>query len=198
MHLDPLIRKAWPQFRDDFQKTIKRLKHRTQMVEAEAEAARMRADNERHTEVLSLMKAFKENKIKEDVLPCYYIPFGLNERFIGRDDELRHLKEALDPQEGNPQSRSFALYGMGGVGKTSIALQYANNARDRYDAIFWISADNMIKMTQDFLDIAQKLDLVPKDRKSEDANAAMAKVKAWLNETSKLASLFISTATTKD
>lgn len=31
-------------------------------------------------------------------------------------------------------------------------------------------------MMQDFLDIARKLELVPKDRKSEDANAAMAKV----------------------
>lgn len=167
---------------------MKRLKRRTQMVEAEAEAARMRVDHERHAEVLTLMKAFKEyKKTKKDVLPCYFIPLGLNERVIGREDELRKLREALDPQEGNPQSRSFALYGMGGVGKTTIALQYANNARNLYDAIFWISADNMIKMTQDFLDIAQKLGLVPKDRKSEDANAAMAKVKAWLNKTSNLA-----------
>jgi hypothetical protein len=102
MHLDPLIRKAWPQFCEDFLRTIKRLKRRTQMAETEAEAARMRADNERHVEVLSLMRAFKESRIKEEVLPCYYIPFGLNERVIGRENELRHLKEALDPQEGNP------------------------------------------------------------------------------------------------
>lgn len=171
---------------------MRRLKRRTQMVEAEAEAARMRVDQERHAEVLSLMKAFKEyKKIKEGVLPCYFIPLGLNDRVIGREDELRKLNEALDPKEGIPQSRSFALYGMGGVGKTTIALQYENNALSLYDAIFWISADKMIKMTQDFLDIAQKLELVPKDRKSEDANAAMAKVKAWLNETSKLAHLAI-------
>lgn len=190
MHLDPLIRKAWPRFSDDFQKTMKRLKHRTQTVEAEAEVARMRVERERHEEVLSLMKAFQEhNKIKEDVLPCYFIPLGINERVLGREEELRKLREALDPQKDNPQSRSLALYGMGGVGKSTIALQYANNARNLYDAIFWISADNIIKMMQDFLDIAQKLDLVPKDRKSEDANAAMAKVKAWLNETSKLAQL---------
>ena len=171
---------------------MKRLKRRTQMVEAEAEVARMQIERERHEEILSLMKAFQEhNKIKQDVLPCYFIPLGLNERVIGRDDELRKLREALDPQEGKPQSRTFALYGMGGVGKTTIALQYVNNARNLYDAIFWISADNIIKMTQDFLDIAQKLDLVPKDRKSEDANAAMAKVKAWLSETSKLAHMIL-------
>jgi hypothetical protein len=148
----------------------------------------MRADNERHAEVLSLMRAFKEKEVKKDILPCYYIPFGLNERFIGRETELRKLAEALEPKKSNTPNRSFALYGMGGVGKTTIALQYANNARNLYDAIFWISADNMIKMTQDFLEVAQKLDLVPKDRKSEDANAAMVKVKTWLNETSKLAS----------
>lgn len=161
------------------------------MVEAEARAASMRIYNERQAEVLSLMKAFQEPpKIKRDLLPCYFIPLGLNERLIGREDELRQLGEALDPQECNRKSRSFALCGMGGVGKTAIALRYAKKARDSYDAIFWITADNMIKMTQNFLDIAQNLDLVPKDRKSEDANAAMAMVKQWLSETSKLARPF--------
>jgi hypothetical protein len=75
---------------------------------------------------------------------------------------------------------------MGGVGKTTIARQYANNARDRFDAIFWISADNMTKMTQNFLEVAQKLGLIPENRKTEDAVAAMSKVKSWLAETSEL------------
>ncbi|PGH05348.1 hypothetical protein AJ79_06817 [Helicocarpus griseus UAMH5409] len=179
----PLVQKAWPQFRNDFHKTIKRLRRRTQIVEAEAEAARMRVDNEKHAELLSLMKAFKANNIHDNVLPCYHIPYGINERVIGRENELNQVADALDPHKGSRQSRSLALYGMGGVGKTSIALQYVNNARKQYDAIFWISADNGVKMLQDFLEIAQKLNLVPNDRKSEDANTAMFKVKTWLNDT---------------
>ncbi|WEW58349.1 hypothetical protein PRK78_003817 [Emydomyces testavorans] len=183
MHIGSLIRNAWAQFRNDFPKTISSLKQHTQTVETEADAARTRAEKERHAEVLSLMKTFKDHKVKEDVLPCYHMPFHLSERFIGREDELRRLKNALDPQKGGRQNRSLALYGMGGVGKTAIARQYANTARNQFDAIFWISADNIIKMAQDFLDIAQKLKLVPEDRKSEDANAAMVKVKAWLHDT---------------
>jgi DNA replication protein DnaC len=180
-----LLRKGWPQLSSDFQRTIKRLKRLSKIVETEAEAARMRLEGERNTEVLSVMKAFRENP-KKDVLPCYYLPLCLNEKLIGREDELKRIADTLDPQEGNPQSKSLALHGMGGVGKTTIARRYANNARDRYDAIFWISADNMTKMTQNFLEIAQKLELVPENRKTEDAVTAMANVKSWLAETSEL------------
>jgi DNA replication protein DnaC len=180
-----LLRKGWPQLSGDFQRTIKRLKNLSQIVEKEAEAARMRLEGERHAEVLSVMKAFGGSP-KKDTLPCYCLPLSLNEKLIGREDELKRVADALDPQEGNPQSRSLALYGMGGVGKTTIARQYANNARDRYEVIFWISADNMAKMTQSFLEVAQKLELVPENRKTEDAATAMAKVKSWLAETSEL------------
>ena len=145
----------------------------------------MRLEGERNAEVLSIMKAFKDSP-KEDVLPCYYLPLCLNEKLIGREDELKRVADILDPQKDILQSKSLALYGMGGVGKTSIARHYANSARGRYDAIFWISADNMTKMTQNFLEIAQKLELVPENRKTEDAVAAMAKVKSWLVETSEL------------
>ncbi|KAH0544775.1 hypothetical protein FGG08_001142 [Glutinoglossum americanum] len=180
---DPLLRKGWPQLSDDFQRTITRLKRLSQIVETEAEAARMRLEGERHTEVLSVMKAFGD-KPKKDVLPCYYLPPSIGEKLIGRENELSQVADALDPKEGNPQRKSLAVCGMGGVGKTTIARRYANIARDRYDAVFWISADNMTKMTQNFLEVAQKLELVPGNRKTEDAVAAMAKVKSWLADTS--------------
>ncbi|KAI9841903.1 MAG: hypothetical protein M1837_000289 [Sclerophora amabilis] len=179
-----LLRKGWPQLANDFQRTMKRLKRLSQVVETEAEAARMRLAGDKHNEVLSLMKAFQESSIKKDILPLYHIPLGVDGRFFGRDDEFQKIIETLDPEKGALGSRSLALYGMGGVGKTTMALRYANSARDQYDAILWISADNMINMTQDFLDVAVKLGLVPQDRKSEDAKTAMTKVKEWLNETS--------------
>ncbi|KAH8719327.1 hypothetical protein GQ44DRAFT_742021 [Phaeosphaeriaceae sp. PMI808] len=37
---------------------------------------------------------------------------------------------------------------MGGVGKTQIALQYANRHQESYTTILWITADNIINMSQ--------------------------------------------------
>jgi hypothetical protein len=179
-----MVRSHWPAFSGDFAKTIKRLKRLSHTVDLVAEAARLRADSDKNTELLAAMELMKDSSIKKDMLPCHYIPLGINERFYGRVDLLQRVKEVLDPQEGSSTCRSLALHGMGGVGKTQIALQYANTSRNLYDAIFWISADNSIKMAQNFLEVGQKLGLIPDNHEAQDAFAAMSKVKSWMAETS--------------
>ncbi len=129
------------------------------------------------------MEILKDNNSNDVRLPCHYVPFGINERFFGREDILQRVKEVLDPVDGNLRSKSLVLHGLGGVGKTKIALQYVNQSRDRFDAIFWISADNSIKLTQSFLEASRRLGLTPEDSDSQDAVAAMSKVKTWLSET---------------
>jgi hypothetical protein len=179
-----MIRSHWPKFRGDFAQTIKRLKRLSYTVDVEAEAARLRANSDKNTELLAAMELMKNSSTKRDMLPCYYIPLGIDERFYGRADLLQKVKEVLDPQEGSSTCRSLALHGMGGVGKTQVALQYANISRKLYDAIFWISADNSIKMAQDFLVVGRKLGLIPDNHEAQDAFAAMSEVKSWVAETS--------------
>jgi hypothetical protein len=179
-----MIRSHWPKFSGDFAQTIKRLKRLSHTADVEAEAARLRADSGKNTELLVAMELMKDSSTKKDMLPCYCIPLGIDERFYGRADLLQRVKEVLDPQEGSSTCRSLALHGMGGVGKTQVALQYANTSRKLYDAIFWISADNSIKMAQNFLEVGQKLGLIPDNHEAQDAFAAMSKVKSWMAETS--------------
>jgi tetratricopeptide (TPR) repeat protein len=50
------------------------------------------------------------------------LPYGGNPRFIGREAELAQLHEQL---QGNDPISIFAIAGLGGVGKTELALQYA-------------------------------------------------------------------------
>ena len=45
----------------------------------------------------------------------------MSARFRGREAELDLIRKALDPQDTPTQLKSFALYGMGGVGKTQLA-----------------------------------------------------------------------------
>lgn len=162
---------------------MKRLKRLSQLVDSEADAARMRADGDRNAEILAVMQALQVSKASHNVLPCYCVPSGINDRFYGRDDALGFIKDNLSSGSATSGIRSLALYGMGGVGKTQIALRYANTSRDTFDAILWITADNSIKIAQSFLEVAHRLELVPDTQEAQDSAVALSKVKIWLSQT---------------
>ena len=61
-----------------------------------------------------------------------------NLRFTGRQEELTELRMRL--QDGGQAVLACALHGMGGVGKTQIATEYAYRYRDHYDLVWWIPA----------------------------------------------------------
>ena len=119
-----LRRDAWEDFRKDFSRTIRRIRRLSATVESEAESARMRHDRAKYNEILDLMETLKETQIKGDkTTQHHYIPSEVSPKFWGREDALMAIQEVLAP-EGKPRFlKTFALYGMGGVGKTQIALQ---------------------------------------------------------------------------
>ncbi|MCF4968039.1 tetratricopeptide repeat protein [Nostoc sp. CMAA1605] len=66
------------------------------------------------------------------------IPFSGVVEFVGRETELQNLHELL---QKNQQVAIAAIAGMGGVGKTELAVQYANSHRVTYQGgICWLSA----------------------------------------------------------
>jgi hypothetical protein len=180
-----LRRDAWQDFRNDFTRTVRRIKRLSSAVESEAEFARMKSDRARYNEVLDLMGALKETRHSEDGTKSHhYIPSELSPRFWGREDILNAIQQALAPEEKRNCLKTFALYGMGGVGKTQIALQYANRNREYYRVIIWVTADTTIKMGQSFRDAAKLLDLVQSEQEIQDAVASTLRVKSWLSDTS--------------
>lgn len=42
--------------------------------------------------------------------------------------------------------KQFALYGMGGLGKTEIATEFTFRHKEAFDAVFWIRADDPAKL----------------------------------------------------
>lgn len=66
-------------------------------------------------------------------------------------------------QSGGPDTETFAICGPGGMGKTQIATEFIYLHKDRFDAIFWIYADEEAKVAESFSQIALKLGLVSKD-----------------------------------
>jgi tetratricopeptide (TPR) repeat protein len=88
-----------------------------------------------------------------------------NKNFTGRVDILEQLRRlmaskitaVLPSEESLPQ----ALQGLGGVGKTAVAIEYAWRYRADYDLVCWIRADQMPLVRSSLAGLAAALGLEP-------------------------------------
>ncbi|UNI18783.1 hypothetical protein JDV02_005033 [Purpureocillium takamizusanense] len=179
-----LRKNAWQAFRSDFSRTIMRIKRMSSAVESEADLARMRKDGLQYKEVLELLTTMKAKQTEDaKQLRWNNIPNAINARFSGRDEILAAIDEAIGPESAAALFKSVALVGMGGVGKTQTAIQFAYRNLDKFDVIMWISADNAISIGQAFRTIAVGLHLLENEEEEANAAAATYKVKTWLATT---------------
>ena len=58
-------------------------------------------------------------------------------QFVGRQDTLEEIRRLLSAQQTPPLS----LVGLGGVGKTQLAVEYAHRWATAYDLIWWVPAE---------------------------------------------------------
>ncbi|KAL3441720.1 putative kinesin light chain [Aspergillus insuetus] len=82
------------------------------------------------------------------------IPFAKNPHFVGRQKEIQILEDLISAPDG---PRKLAITGLGGVGKTQIALELAYRIRDREPecSIFWIPCTSYEAVEQACMSIAQ-------------------------------------------
>ena len=166
--------------RNDFKQTLGRVRRLSSSAEIEAEAARMRHDKTKYEEVLNLMSKLNQMpKSSQEVVTYYHIPHEPSPKFWGRQDALQCVDTALGTY-GGTGLKTFALYGMGGVGKTQIALQYSNQARTYFKSIFWVVADSTISIGQSFMEIAKLAGLLQSNEEMQDTAGVTLRVKNWL------------------
>ncbi|PCD20349.1 hypothetical protein AU210_016216 [Fusarium oxysporum f. sp. radicis-cucumerinum] len=84
------------------------------------------------------------------------IPYPRNEDLVHRRDLIDRLHKLLPPTAG---SCCAALWGLGGSGKTQIALDYAYRRCDADDdcCVFWVHADSEATFLADYKTIGKKL-----------------------------------------
>ncbi|KAK0702125.1 hypothetical protein B0T26DRAFT_877331 [Lasiosphaeria miniovina] len=132
-------------------------------------------------------------------LPCRFLP-ERNPGFIGREKELQDMREELKPLQGNwnfkyhelhmpkemaetSAANSLNLVGLGGIGKSQLALEYAFRCADEYDAIFWMKADSAENLHNSFDQAAIALGIPDAKYNVSIKNQIM--LLAWLERTKK-------------
>ncbi|PUU74855.1 P-loop containing nucleoside triphosphate hydrolase protein [Tuber borchii] len=107
--------------------------------------------------------------------PHRFIPYCRNDRFAGRKCLLEEVKRF---SEGKGHNR-VALHGLGGSGKTQIALEYVHQrASESNWNIFWVQGSEVSKFSEGFRDIAQHV-RIPLASAKKDENGFLLSVRRW-------------------
>jgi tetratricopeptide (TPR) repeat protein len=107
-------------------------------------------------------------------LPQYWNLPGRNRLFTGREDVIEKLHEVLE------RDRRAVLSGLGGIGKTQTAIEYAHRYHNDYNAVFFIRADTEAALTAGMVEIASLLTLP--ERGAKDQKETVAAANRWLLE----------------
>jgi nucleoside phosphorylase len=108
----------------------------------------------------------------------WMIPFPRNPFFTGREDMLRLLHEQLQRNKTLALSQPKAISGLGGIGKTQLAIEYAYRFHQDYQTILWARAESTEALNSSYADIARQLSLPEKDEQKQAVT--IEAVKKWL------------------
>jgi hypothetical protein len=96
-----------------------------------------------------------------------------NPFFTGRELVLAQLEESLAAQG------RAALSGLGGMGKTQTALEYAYRHLEEYSHVFWVTADSQKSLVSGYLVVGGLLQLP--EANAPDKTVVVDAVRNWLS-----------------
>src|SRR6185312_534006 len=111
------------------------------------------------------------------------LPFlPLEDLFKGRDDALRTLEANLQGSKTATAITQTTLYGLGCIGKTRLAVEYAWRSGDRYEAVLFVVAESPEAFRSNLADLTRLglsgLSPVPSHAQEEEVSAVLS----WLRE----------------
>ncbi|KAM0449188.1 hypothetical protein ACHAO4_007851 [Trichoderma viride] len=141
--------------------------------------------------ILEYMPPAKSREYSVEQVPRqghFLVPFGRNESFTGREDILQRLIARITPAANRDDCQRTAVEGLGGIGKTQIALEVAFRLHDAYPdcSIFWVPAVEATGFENAYREIGQSMGVAGIDEDLADVktlvNAALSckDAGAWL------------------
>lgn len=172
-------------------KALKTSKQEIQTTVSKYKAAIYRI--RKHQENAVFQKSFSSSTsltLKPGVKDLCHLPRLRNLDFCGRTTELDALHGFLlsDSKDSGPSRvTSCAITGMGGVGKSDIALEFCFKHLGDYNAVLWVTADEDISLKRTFSEIAVQLGIVEGGPllTNEQVHKGVQVVRDWLRTTGK-------------
>ncbi len=110
--------------------------------------------------------------------PLWNVPYRRNKFYTERDDALHVLHQDLKMLDAVALTQPQAITGLGGIGKTQMALEYAYRYGSTYTAVLWVRADSSVGLISSFMELAQLLEL--SERNEQDQKIVVEAVQRWL------------------
>ncbi|KAF4422157.1 Kinesin light chain [Fusarium acutatum] len=106
--------------------------------------------------------------------PCFNVPFDRDNDFVARPGMTAWLRDKYSSSTGR-----MALVGMGGFGKSQVAINFAYSIHDEDSNlnIFWVHASSKPRFEEAYHAIAERMKLPKRDEPSTDI---IALVRDWL------------------
>jgi tetratricopeptide (TPR) repeat protein len=108
------------------------------------------------------------------------IPYNRNPFFTGREQLLQSLRDQLLKGNTMALTQPQAISGLGGIGKTQTAIEYAYRYEKQYSYVLWVGAATLEGLLSDLSKLAELLDVPAKDPHNQQ-NTANA-VKNYLSQ----------------
>ena len=107
--------------------------------------------------------------------------------FVGRASDLSSIESVLLPL-ASPERKVVVLHGLGGIGKSQLAIEFAKKHRSDYTAVLWLNAKTEETLKQSFAANARRLpknyfnqEILYGPQNEEVLGVILRETKAWLD-----------------
>ena len=112
------------------------------------------------------------------------------DKFVDRPSDMETLEGVLLPQLQNTRQKKVVLHGLGGMGKTQLAVEFARRHHQQFTSVFWLDGRSEGRLKQSIANAASR---VPEGQIAEmsrlysrsgsgDSDAVVRDMTNWLNE----------------